>query len=157
MTTAKISFENAISFVHQRIRRKALTCAAQTLTRRLYWLMCADRIFLQEITLSSGNTLFKGTSCNLPASLTRIYHSAFDYKRLYSRFMFTMITRYQLRLSDAVSQLHPCKCVFDVYIFQKLFSILVCQLRVEQKAWRHKSMGWRVRTHPRCNKRVRHG
>lgn len=60
MTTAEISLQDVISFVHQRICREALPCAAQTLTRRLYWLPCAGRIFLQEITLSSNNTLFEG-------------------------------------------------------------------------------------------------
>jgi hypothetical protein len=82
VSTAKISFQNVISFVQERICRKPFTCATQTLTRRLFWLICFDRIFLQEITLSSGNTLFRGTSCNLPAPVTRIYHCAFDYKRL---------------------------------------------------------------------------
>jgi len=66
MTTAKISLQDMISFVYERFCRKSFTCATQTLTRRLFWLICVGRIFLQENTLSPGNTFCLGTVVTRP-------------------------------------------------------------------------------------------
>jgi hypothetical protein len=52
------------------------------LTRHLFWLTCANLIVFQEITLSSGITLLKGTSCIPLTPVSRISQSALDYKSL---------------------------------------------------------------------------
>jgi hypothetical protein len=45
MAAAKVTFQDVISFIHQRFCCKAFTCAAQSLTRRV---MCGSGTFFQE-------------------------------------------------------------------------------------------------------------